>query len=189
VAFLQPNWRRNRSTTLQRFDGSINQGCHAAGHQVRADRVHGGDCQGPQAEATKAAQRAGIESAKSKDGTEYFGRKPSYACAAREDMLNPEIVKRRASMSIINFMGQILLGIPFIVLAFWYEQEEALFHTTQTYPHTIYRHTAFGLFFSISFAILGMVFLPPITGTTVLLACIYIFIRSLDNIEEDRVPR
>jgi hypothetical protein len=66
-------------------------------------------------------------------------------------------------MSIINFMGQILLGIPFIVFAFWYEQEEALFHTPQTYPHTIYRHAAFGLFFSISFAILGMMFFPPIT--------------------------
>ena len=92
-------------------------------------------------------------------------------------------------MSIISFMGQILLGIPFIVLAFWYEQEEALFQTTQTYPHTIYRHAAFGLFFSVSFAILGMVFFPPITGTTVLLACIYIFIRSLDNIEQDKDVR
>jgi putative DNA-invertase from lambdoid prophage Rac len=31
-----------------------------------------------QAEATKAAQRAGIEHAKAKDGTAYLGRKPSY---------------------------------------------------------------------------------------------------------------
>jgi hypothetical protein len=31
-----------------------------------------------QAEATKAAQRAGIEHAKSKDGASYLGRKPSY---------------------------------------------------------------------------------------------------------------
>jgi hypothetical protein len=62
-----------------------------------------------------------------------------------------------------------------------------LFQSTKTQNHTIYRHAAFGLFFSISFAILGMVFFPPVTGTTVLLACIYIFIRSLDNIERDRV--
>jgi putative DNA-invertase from lambdoid prophage Rac len=31
-----------------------------------------------QAEATKAAQRAGIEHAKAKDGAAYLGRKPSY---------------------------------------------------------------------------------------------------------------
>ena len=91
-------------------------------------------------------------------------------------------------MSIINFIGQILLGAPFVVFAYWYEREEALFKSKQTYPCTIYRHAAFGLFFSISFAILGMMFFPPIMGTTVLLACIYIFVRSLDNIEEDRVP-
>ncbi len=91
-------------------------------------------------------------------------------------------------MSIFNFIGQILLGAPFIVLAYWYEQEEALFQTAHTHRHTIYRHAAFGLFFSITFAILGMLFFPPITGTTVLLACIYIFIRSLDNIEQDKMP-
>ena len=31
-----------------------------------------------QAEATKAAQKAGIEHAKAKDGAAYLGRKPSY---------------------------------------------------------------------------------------------------------------
>jgi putative DNA-invertase from lambdoid prophage Rac len=34
-----------------------------------------------QAEATKAAQRAGIEHAKAKDGAAYLGRKPSYTRA------------------------------------------------------------------------------------------------------------
>jgi hypothetical protein len=91
-------------------------------------------------------------------------------------------------MGIIKFIGQILLGAPFVVFAYWYEEEEALFQIAQTSRHTIYRHAAFGLFFSVSFAILGSLFFPPITGITVLLACIYIFIRSLDNIEEDRVP-
>jgi hypothetical protein len=91
-------------------------------------------------------------------------------------------------MSIFNFIGQILLGAPFVVFAYWYEREEALFRSKQTYPHTIYRHAAFGLFFSIRFAVLGMLFFPPIMGITVLVACIYIVIRSLDNIEEDRLP-
>jgi FtsH-binding integral membrane protein len=90
-------------------------------------------------------------------------------------------------MSIFNFIGQMLLGAPFVVFAYWYEREEALFQSKQTYPHTIYRHAAFGLLFSISFAVLGMLFFPPIMGITVLVSCIYIFIRSLDNIEEDRV--
>jgi len=92
------------------------------------------------------------------------------------------------TMGMFNLIGQILLGAPFAVFAYWYEQEEAMFQTTQTNRHTIYRHAAFGLFFGISFAILGMLFRPPITGTTVLLACIYIFIRSLDNIEQDKMP-
>ena len=83
-----------------------------------------------------------------------------------------------------SLMGQILLGAPFIVFAYWYEQEEALFQSAQKDRHTIYRHGAFGLFFSISFAILGMLFFPPITGATALIACVYIFVRSLDNIEK-----
>ena len=86
-----------------------------------------------------------------------------------------------------NLLGQILLGAPFVVFAYWYEQEEAVFHTNQKLRQTIYRHAAFGLFFSTSFAILGMKFFPPLTGTTVLLACIYVFIRSLDNIEQDKL--
>jgi hypothetical protein len=90
-------------------------------------------------------------------------------------------------MGMINLIGQILLGVPFLVFAYWYEQEEALFKATQAHRHTIYRHAAFGFFFSVSFAILGMKFFPPLTGTTVLLACIYVFIRSLDNIEQDRL--
>jgi hypothetical protein len=86
-----------------------------------------------------------------------------------------------------NLLGQILLGAPFVVFAYWYEQEERLFQSSKAQPHAIYRHAAFGFFFSISFAILGMMFFPPLTGTTVLVACIYVFIRSLDNIEHDRL--
>jgi hypothetical protein len=87
-----------------------------------------------------------------------------------------------------SFIGQILLAAPFVVFAYWYEQEETLFQATRTSGHTIYRHAAFGLFFSIAFAIVGIVFFPPITGTTILLSCIYIFVRSLDNIEPDKTP-
>jgi hypothetical protein len=86
-----------------------------------------------------------------------------------------------------NLLGQILLGAPFVVFAYWYEQEERLFQSSKAQPHTIYRHAAFGLFFSVSFAILGMMFFPPLTGTTVLVACIYVFVRSLDNIEQDKL--
>jgi hypothetical protein len=86
-----------------------------------------------------------------------------------------------------NLLGQILLGVPFVVFAYWYEQEEQLFQSSKAPPHTIYRHAAFGLFFSVSFAVLGMLFFPRILGTTVLLSCIYIFIRSLDNIEQDKM--
>jgi DNA invertase Pin-like site-specific DNA recombinase len=48
-----------------------------------------------QAEATKAAQRAGIEHAKAKDGAAYLGRKPSYTrqqFAMVRDMLGQEAV-------------------------------------------------------------------------------------------------
>ena len=86
-----------------------------------------------------------------------------------------------------NLLGQILLGVPFVVFAYWYEQEERLFQNSKAEPHTIYRHAAFGFFFSISFAILGMMFFPPLTGTTILLAGVYVFIRSLDNIEQHRL--
>jgi hypothetical protein len=41
-------------------------------------------------------------------------------------------------MSIINFIGQILLGAPFVVFAYWYEREEALFQSKQTYPCTVF---------------------------------------------------
>jgi hypothetical protein len=47
----------------------------------------------------------------------------------------------------INLIGQILLGVPFVVFAYWYEQEEALFEATQAHRRTIYRHAAFGFFF------------------------------------------
>jgi hypothetical protein len=86
-----------------------------------------------------------------------------------------------------NLLGQILLGAPFVVFAYWYEQEERLFQSSKAQPHTIYRHAAFGFFFSISFAILGMMFFPPLAGATVSLACIYVFVRSLDNIEQDKL--
>jgi hypothetical protein len=59
----------------------------------------------------------------------------------------------------------------------------------QARRRTIYRHAAFGFFVSVSFSILGMMFFPPLTGTTILLAGIYVFIRSLDNIEHDKAVR
>jgi hypothetical protein len=55
-----------------------------------------------------------------------------------------------------SLIGQILLAAPFVVFAYWYEQEETLFQTAPTFHHTIYRHAVFGLLFSMSFAILGI---------------------------------
>jgi hypothetical protein len=103
------------------------------------------------------------------------------ACVDQKDMLIRCSSFEGVAMGVL--MGQILLGVPFIVFAYWYEQEEALFQSATTQRHTAPRHGAFGLFFSVSFAILGMMFFPPLTGATALLACIYIFVRSLDNIE------
>ena len=95
--------------------------------------------------------------------------------------------KMKGVTGMINLIEQILLGAPFVVFAYWYEQEEALFETTQVHRHSIYRHGVLDLFFSVSFAFLGMMYFPPLTGTTVLLACIYVFVRSLDNIEQDKL--
>jgi hypothetical protein len=53
-------------------------------------------------------------------------------------------------MGMINLIGQILLGAPFIVFAYWYEQEEALFEATQAHRHTIYRHAALVSFFALA---------------------------------------
>jgi hypothetical protein len=57
------------------------QGCHAAGGAGRADRLYGCNGTGAQAEATKAAQRAGIEHAKEHGDRAYLGRKPSFTRA------------------------------------------------------------------------------------------------------------
>jgi hypothetical protein len=92
-------------------------------------------------------------------------------------------------MSIIILIGQILSGVPFIVFAYWYQREEALFRSAspRTAQHrTIFGHGAFGLFFGISFAILGMLFFPPVTETIALVACIYVLFRALDNIDHER---
>jgi hypothetical protein len=96
-------------------------------------------------------------------------------------------------MSLIILIGQILLGMPLVVFAYWYEREEALFRSVparSTAQHTMFRHGIFGLFFGLSFAILSLLFFPPVTQIIALLACIYILIRALDNIEHDRsAPR
>jgi uncharacterized membrane protein len=90
-------------------------------------------------------------------------------------------------MSVIILVGQILLGVPFVVFAYWYQREEALFSASpRSAQHTLFGHGAFGLFFGIAFAILGMLFFPPVTETIALVACIYILFRALDNIDHER---
>jgi hypothetical protein len=92
-------------------------------------------------------------------------------------------------MSVIILIGQILLGVPFIVFAYWYEREEALFRgaSPRSAQHrTVFGHGAFGIFFGLSFAILGMLFFPPVTETVALVASIYILFRALDNIDHER---
>jgi putative DNA-invertase from lambdoid prophage Rac len=51
---------------------------NAKGRPRRANSLHVRDGPRAQAEATKAAQRAGIEHAKANDGRAYHGREPSY---------------------------------------------------------------------------------------------------------------
>jgi uncharacterized membrane protein len=94
-------------------------------------------------------------------------------------------------MGVIILIGQILLGLPFVVFAYWYQREEALFRgaTPQPQPqrrNTMFWHGAFGIFFSVSFATLGILFFPPITGAVVLSTCIYLLVRALDNIDHNR---
>jgi uncharacterized membrane protein len=96
----------------------------------------------------------------------------------------------RVVMSIVTLIWQILLSIPFIVFAYWYQQEEASYRDISLrLPNgrTMFRHGAYGLFFGISFMILGLLVLPPITKTITLVACAYLCIRALDNIEHDKV--
>jgi hypothetical protein len=98
----------------------------------------------------------------------------------------------RVVMSIVTLIGQILLGIPFIVFAYWYQQEEGSYRDIPPrLPNgrTMFRHGAYGLFFGVSFIILGVLFLPPITETITLVASIYVCIRALDNIEHDKVAK
>jgi hypothetical protein len=93
-------------------------------------------------------------------------------------------------MGVIIFIGQILLGLPFVVFAYWYQREEAVYRGTAPQPeqrNTMFWHGAFGLFFGVSFATLGILFFPPITGIIVLSACIYMLMRALDNIEHDNL--
>ena len=77
------------------------------------------------------------------------------------------------------------------VFAYWYQREEALFRSASPRWHstTMFGHGAFGLFFGISFAILGMLFFPPVTETIALVASIYILFRALDNIDHERSAR
>jgi hypothetical protein len=92
-------------------------------------------------------------------------------------------------MSVIILIGQILAGVPFIVFAYWYQREEALFRSASSRPaqdRTVFGHGAFGIFFGVSFAILAMLFFPPVTETIALVASIYILFRALDNIDHER---
>jgi uncharacterized membrane protein len=91
-------------------------------------------------------------------------------------------------MSVMIFLWQMLLGVPFIVFAYWYQREEGLYRVARPpSDRTMFRHAWFGLFFGFSFAILGLLFFPPITGLITLISCVYIFMRALDNIEYDKV--
>jgi hypothetical protein len=92
-------------------------------------------------------------------------------------------------MSFFILIGQILLGLPFVILAYWYQRQEDLFRGAsprQGQQQTMYGHGAFGIFFGICFAILAMLFFPPVTETIALLASIYILFRALDNIDHER---
>jgi hypothetical protein len=80
-------------------------------------------------------------------------------------------------VSVLIFLGQALLGVPFVVFAYWYERQEVLYRDDRApWNHTMFGHAVFGLFFSVSFAILGLSFLPTITGIITLVAGIYIYL-------------
>jgi hypothetical protein len=95
-------------------------------------------------------------------------------------------------MGVIVLLGQILLGAPFVVFACWYQGHEDVFRSTPSHPalrHPMVRHAAYSIFFSIGFAILGLAFFPLATGTVTLIACIFVLMRALDNLEFDKVAK
>src|SRR5580704_15542781 len=94
----------------------------------------------------------------------------------------------RSAVSVLSFIGQILSGVPFVVFAYWNQRQEALYRRDGSpWDHTMLGHGIAGLFFSISFAFLAMMFFPPVLQTITLIACAYLFIRALDNIEYEKV--
>jgi hypothetical protein len=95
-------------------------------------------------------------------------------------------------MSVIALLGQLLLGAPFVVFAYWYQREEEVYRGTPSHPavrHPMVRHAAYGIFFGVSFAILGLAFFPPATRTVTLIACIFVLMRALDNLEYTKVAK
>jgi hypothetical protein len=51
-------------------------------------------------------------------------------------------------VSVLIFLGQALLGVPFVVFAYWYERQEVLYRDDRApWNHTMFGHAVFGLFF------------------------------------------
>jgi len=90
-------------------------------------------------------------------------------------------------MSLLILLGQIALGLPFIVFAYWYQCQEAIYRgilRDPTEANVMFLHAAFGIFFSVSFSILAMLLFPPGTKVITLLSSLFILARALDVIEE-----
>jgi hypothetical protein len=93
-------------------------------------------------------------------------------------------------MSFLSIVGQLLASVPFVVFAYWYHQEEELYRSAlpeTARKRTMFGHGLYGLFFGVTFAILGVLFFLPITQTAILVACTFIIMRAFDNLEYDKV--
>jgi hypothetical protein len=93
-------------------------------------------------------------------------------------------------MTLLSVIGQLLTSVPFVVFAYWYYQEEELYRSALSETarqRTMFGHGLYGLFFGVTFAILGVLFFPPITQTAILVACTFVVMRAFDNLEYDKV--
>jgi hypothetical protein len=98
---------------------------------------------------------------------------------------------QRSAVSVLIFLGQALLGVPFVVFAYWYERQEVLYRDDRApWNHTMFGHAVFGLFFQRELCDFRLVVLSDDNGDNNLGGRhIYIYTRAWQpGIPESQVP-
>ena len=89
-------------------------------------------------------------------------------------------------MTLLVVLGQIALGLPFIVFAYWYHCQEVIYRSIMNNPaeaNLTFWHAVFVIFISLSFGVLAVLFFPPATEVVTLISSLFILVRALDVIE------